>query len=331
MKITPLEIRQKTFEKAFRGLDKDEVNAFLLTLSQQWEKLQDENKDLRMKLDASHRETQKLREVESSLYKTLKTAEDTGNSIMEQAKKSAELQARESELKADELMNQARNEARQMLEDAKKQAERVVLEMQEQVKALDQDCQRMESYLDSLVRDLRHLANEAMEKVEKANAKPKAATHSILSRAANIEVENTELLKNLKDMNTNVENKTIQLAETTASNAPVAVMQASENSYTPLGDPAPDVTQPQPEVPQPVTPVPNVPSPEIEQPAPDYPGRVPAPDIEQPIPDVQPVTPQQPEIQPPLTEPSRNNYAAAAAYNGNTAKQGTGSFFDEIG
>ncbi|WP_068840094.1 DivIVA domain-containing protein [Pontibacter akesuensis] len=329
MKITPLEIRQKTFEKAFRGLDKDEVNAFLLTLSQQWEKLQDENKDLRMKLDASHRETQKLREVESSLYKTLKTAEDTGNSIMEQAKKSAELQARESELKADELMNQARNEARQMLEDAKKQAERVVLEMQEQVKALDQDCQRMESYLDSLVRDLRHLANEAMEKVEKANAKPKVATSSILSRAAHIEVENTELLKNLKEMNTNLESKPYQLAESTASNAPVMVHQAKANGYTPLGDPAPDVTQPQPEVPQPVTPVPNIPSPEIEQPAPDYPGRVPAPDIEQPIPDVQPVTPDRPEIQPPMTEPSRNAYAST--YDGAGSRKTTGSFFDEIG
>lgn len=305
MKITPLEIRQKTFEKAFRGLDKDEVNAFLLTLSQQWEKLQDENKDLRMKLDASHRETQKLREVESSLYKTLKTAEDTGNSILEQAKKSAELQVRESELKADELMNKARNEARQMLEEAKKQSERVIMEMQQQVKLLDQDCQRMESYLDHLVRDLRHLANEAIENAEKAKAKPKAGTHSILSKAANTEVTGSELLKNLKDMNTTpAENKPYQLTESTAANAPVAVLNTNGNGHAAIGDPAPDVTQPQPEVPSPVEPtVPNVPSPEIEQPSPDYPGRVPAPDIEQPIPDIQPVQPDKPEIQPPLTEP----------------------------
>jgi cell division initiation protein len=78
MRITPLEIRQKTFEKNFRGYEKDEVNAFLLTLSQEWERMQDENKELRIKLEATEREVQKLREVESSLYKTLKTAEDTG-------------------------------------------------------------------------------------------------------------------------------------------------------------------------------------------------------------------------------------------------------------
>jgi cell division initiation protein len=72
MKITPLEIRQKTFEKAFRGVDKDEVQAFLLTLSQQWERMNDENKDLKIKLEVATREVQKMREVESSLYKTLK-------------------------------------------------------------------------------------------------------------------------------------------------------------------------------------------------------------------------------------------------------------------
>lgn len=328
MKITPLEIRQKTFEKAFRGLDKDEVNAFLLTLSQQWEKLQDENKDLRMKLDAAHRETQKLREVESSLYKTLKTAEDTGNSILEQAKKSAELQARESGLKADEMMSKARNEARQMLEEAQRQSERVIAEMQQHVKSLDQECRQMENYMDHLVRDLRNLANETLENADKAKAKPKAGTHSILSKAANTEVTSSELLKNLKDMDKTSDNTSYQLPESTAANAPVAVVQ-NTNGYDPLGDPAPDVTQPKPEVPTPIEPtVPNVPSPEIEQPSPDYPGRVPAPDIEQPVPEIQPVQPDTPEIQPPMTEPSRNTFAANGAA---VQPKSGGSFFDEIG
>ncbi|MCC9137903.1 DivIVA domain-containing protein [Pontibacter silvestris] len=319
MKITPLEIRQKTFEKAFRGLDKDEVNAFLLTLSQQWERLMDENKDLRMKLEASHRETQKLREVESSLYKTLKTAEDTGNSILEQANRSAELKARESELKADELINQARNQARQMLEDATKQSEKVVAQMQQEVRALEQDYQRMEGYLDSLVRELKNMADDALEKVEKTKAKPKTYVQSILSRASDVKVQSAELLKDLKEMNTTTENTTIQLAESTAANAPVAVKDIS--AYEPFGDPAPDVTQPHPEIPTPTTPVPDVPGPEIEQPEPDYPGRVPSPGIDKPVPDVQPVQPDKPEVQPPLTEPSRNM----------ALKQTAGSFFDEIG
>jgi len=45
MKITPLEIRQKDFEKKMRGYDKDEVNAFLQSLSQEWERTLDETKE----------------------------------------------------------------------------------------------------------------------------------------------------------------------------------------------------------------------------------------------------------------------------------------------
>ncbi|WP_162427529.1 DivIVA domain-containing protein [Pontibacter pudoricolor] len=325
MKITPLDIRQKTFEKAFRGLDKDEVNAFLLTLSQQWEKMMDENKDLRMKLDAANRETQKLREVESSLYKTLKTAEDTGNNILEQATKSAELRAREAELQANELLNKARNQARQVLEDAGRQTEKMVAEMQEEVKSLEQEYQRMEGYLDTLVRDLKNLANDALDKVERTKAKPKSSVNSMLSRAANVNIDNTELLKTLKDMDITTETIQQQIPASTAANAPIAV-QNNGKEYNPLGDPAPDVTQPHPEIPNPVTPMPNVPSPEVEPIKPDYPGRVPAPDIEKPVPEIKPVQPDKPEIQPPMTEPSRNAYAT----NGAAVKQ-NGSFFDEIG
>ena len=101
MRITPLDIRQKTFEKNFRGYEKDEVNGFLLTLSQEWERVLDENKEARIKLEATEREVSKLREVESSLYKTLKTAEDTGANVIDQARRTAELHLRESQLKAD--------------------------------------------------------------------------------------------------------------------------------------------------------------------------------------------------------------------------------------
>ncbi len=177
----------------------------------------------------------------------------------------------------------------------------------------------MEGYLDSLVRDLNNLANDALEKVEKTKAKPKNNSNSILLRASGVRVDNAGLLKSLKEMDNRQENNNVyQLAESTTANAPIAVRNLS--SYDPLGDPAPDVTQPHPEIPNPVTPVPNIPSPEIEQPAPDYPGQVPSPEIEKPIPDIQPIQPDRPEIQPPLTEPSRN-----------AARQTAGSFFDQIG
>jgi cell division initiation protein len=107
MKITALDIRQKTFEKSFRGVDKDEVQAFLNTISQQWERMGDENRELRLKLEHAQQDVQKMREVESSLYRTLKTAEDTGNNITEQAQREAALRVREAQLQAEHLLADA--------------------------------------------------------------------------------------------------------------------------------------------------------------------------------------------------------------------------------
>jgi cell division initiation protein len=104
MKITPIEIRQQNFEKKLRGYDKDEVTAFLISLSNEWERLLDGKKELRIKLDQSEKEVQKLREVESSLFKTLKTAEDTGANMVDQANKAAKLHLKETQMNAEAMM-----------------------------------------------------------------------------------------------------------------------------------------------------------------------------------------------------------------------------------
>jgi len=299
MKITPIEIRQKTFEKSFRGVDKDEVNAFLLTLSQQWERMQDENKELRQKLEASNKEVQKLREVESSLYRTLKTAEDTGNNMIEQANKEAALQVREAQLKSEQLLNDARLKARNLIEDAYSQSEKAVVEMQHEVKALEQEHQRMETYLDNLVRDLKNLATDALDKVEKNAAKPRPSLSSILAKAANMKVRRTELDRVFQDVPSAV---TIPAPEKKSDSIFVDKPVKADLPIDPI-EPIQPVQPIQPEIPDPVTPVPNVPGPEIEQPEPDYPGISPDRGVEQPIPDIQPIQPDTPEIQPPMTQP----------------------------
>ena len=167
MKITPLEIRQKMFERTLRGYDKDEVNAFLLTLSQEWERAQDEMKELRIKLEASEREVNKLREVESSLYKTLKTAEDTGTNLIEQANKTAELHLRETQLKGEAMLNEAKSKARDVIEAADAAARQMLEEMEERLKALVQQYKNFEAQRDNLLSDLNRIAGETLDRVER--------------------------------------------------------------------------------------------------------------------------------------------------------------------
>lgn len=167
MKITPLEIRQKAFEKNFRGYNQDEVNAFLQTLSQEWERIYDENKELRIKLEATEREVLKLREVESSLYKTLKTAEDTGANVIEQARQAAELNMRESQLKADAILNEAKVKARNVIEESEGRSKNTLVEMEERLKTLVENYKKLESTRDDLLQDLKRISQDTIERVER--------------------------------------------------------------------------------------------------------------------------------------------------------------------
>lgn len=171
MKITPLEIRQKEFEKNFRGYDKDEVNAFLQTLSQEWERILYENREMRFKLESTQKEVEKLREVESSLFKTLKTAEDTGASMIDQANKTAELRIRESNIKAEELLSEARIRAKSIVEKAESKAHQIVEEMYIRVKNLRQSYKEAQEEYNDLIFKLKNLAIDTLKKVERTEEK----------------------------------------------------------------------------------------------------------------------------------------------------------------
>ena len=175
MKITPLEIRQKQFtKKTLGGIDRDEVVAYLATLSSDWERSQDEARELRDKLSGAEREVGKLREIESSLYKTLKTAEETGSSIVDQARQSSTLQLREAELKAETLLKEARWQAKNVIEEARQEARKTFNTLQEELARLEEETRAAERYRDSLLSELRLLAQDIIEKVDRRqqSAKP---------------------------------------------------------------------------------------------------------------------------------------------------------------
>jgi cell division initiation protein len=200
MKITPIEIRQKDFEKVFRGYEKETVDAFLLSLSQEWERIMDENKDLRKGIDNAEKEVVRLREVENSLFRTLKTAEDAGNHLIDSANKTAELHIREAQMNAEAIMSEARSRARTILEEAEEKAKEITGNLQDEVKSLERNYNLLTDQKDNLLRDLKLLLNEFSEKIDKysgrtdtkkAEAKFKNAKHMAIEKFK--EVDHVEL------------------------------------------------------------------------------------------------------------------------------------------
>jgi len=171
MKITPLEIRQKTFEKVFRGYDKDEVNAFLRSLSQEWERFLDENKELSIRIESLEKEVSKLREVESSLFKTLKTAEDTGANLIEQAKKETELKIKESSIKSDEILKEAQEKAKNLMSSAEAKTKQVLEEMLDRIKSLEKQYSQMNDLREKLIGQISAYSDELKERIGKFEKK----------------------------------------------------------------------------------------------------------------------------------------------------------------
>lgn len=167
MKITPLEIRQKTFEKVFRGYDKDEVAAFLQILSSEWEKSMDEKKELSIKLESAEKEISKLREVENSLYKTLKTAEDTGANMIIQANKASELQMKESQMKSENMVREAKSKSKMIIENTEKHAREIISNMLEEIKSMEHNFNTALSLKENLLDDLTNLSSATLERVQK--------------------------------------------------------------------------------------------------------------------------------------------------------------------
>ena len=154
MNITPIEIRQKEFERHFRGYDKDEVNAFLHTLSQAWERLLQENREKTARLEKAEKDIDKVREVEGALFRTLRTAEDTSAGIVNKAQQQAE-----------EVQQQAERQRQEIIEEAHRQAASIVEEAHQQVIQLRQEVAEAENRRQQVLAQLQALAQGILQQI----------------------------------------------------------------------------------------------------------------------------------------------------------------------
>lgn len=171
MKISAIEIRKHTFEKIFRGYDPDEVDAFLNSLSQEWERFSSENNLLKMQLEYAEKELAKLKDIESTLFRTLKAAEDTSKLIEKEANENAEKRIEESKVAANDLVAEAEERTNQIIRQTEDRLTKFKEEFAQEVKVQERDFRAIENFRDNLIVQLTSLANSAQETVERFEQK----------------------------------------------------------------------------------------------------------------------------------------------------------------
>lgn len=180
MKVTPLEIRQKQFEKkTFGGLDKDEVQAYLNSLSVAWEKMAEEQANLKSRLENSEKEVEKLRQVEASLYNTIKSAEEASQKRVEQANQHARLIEQEARLKATSMVQEARRKAMKAMEQSEEFNRRSYNEMVAHAKNLEIELRHIENLKDAFLSEIKLIARDLLEKSEKAEQRSARVEFSV--------------------------------------------------------------------------------------------------------------------------------------------------------
>jgi len=167
MRITPLEIRQHTFDKSFRGYDPESVDAFLLSLSQEWERVSEDYRQSKQQLNVAEKEIIRMKEIENSLFKTLKAAEDAQQNINAKAESEASLITDKARQEAEEITQEANKSAAMVISESENKAKFLVEGAVNDLRNYERDFKAMERYKDYLVVELKSFANDALEKVTK--------------------------------------------------------------------------------------------------------------------------------------------------------------------
>jgi cell division initiation protein len=117
MNITPLDITQKQFRKVLRGLDPEEVEAFLALVAAEFEALVKENIALREEGGRKADEIAEHRGRERALQETLVAAQKASEEIRDAARKEAEITISDAELQAEKIVQGAHTRFLRIVDD----------------------------------------------------------------------------------------------------------------------------------------------------------------------------------------------------------------------
>ncbi|MBU5314160.1 DivIVA domain-containing protein [Tissierella carlieri] len=115
--ITPLDIQNKEFKKSLIGYNTREVDTYLDSINDDYEKLYRENIELKDKIGILTDQIRQYNNLEETLKSTLVIAQSTADDVTSAARKKAELIIEDAEIQAKNRTNEALNEVRNIMKE----------------------------------------------------------------------------------------------------------------------------------------------------------------------------------------------------------------------
>ena len=179
MKITPLDIRKQSLKKSFRGIDAEEVQAFLEMIAEEFERLNRENLEFKERERTLETEVKRYRDIENTLQETLRTAQKAAEDVNENAKKEAQLIIKEADIRGNRAVEKSRNHVqmiRNEIVELKNQRDQFATRLQVLV-------QTQHDYLAQLTFTDPPVVEELVDEYEEDNGQTRADETSVLGDA----------------------------------------------------------------------------------------------------------------------------------------------------
>jgi len=117
MSITPIDIQQQQFKNSLFGYDKAGVDHFLELLADEVERLNLESQQLREELVRTREDLAEMRQREATLKETLLTTQRVTDELKANARKEAELQLADAQLRAERIVRAAEERRVQLISE----------------------------------------------------------------------------------------------------------------------------------------------------------------------------------------------------------------------
>lgn len=117
MRISALDIRQQQFSSRLRGFDRQEVEAFLDDVAEDYESVIKENALLKEQLATLEDRSRNIAEHEKTLQDTLVTTHRLTEEMKQAAKREADMIVRDAEMRGEKIVEATRTEEARLKQD----------------------------------------------------------------------------------------------------------------------------------------------------------------------------------------------------------------------
>ena len=166
MPIRPIDIRRKEFRNGFRGYDANQVDDFLDTVADEFERNYNENQRMREETNSLRERLQQFEDLEGSIRAALVHAEQAANDLRRSANREAEDVRQSARREAEDVRQSARREAEFTVKDAQSRSHQILADSASRIERVQDSYEALQDAKRSFANDFRHLLKTYMEMME---------------------------------------------------------------------------------------------------------------------------------------------------------------------